>query len=102
MIEPDPLEEMPMDQPPFHYQPKCSTLGCGKIGVYKIAVPWSYGNISELKNYGVCCEDHKGPLLIRAKGENASLVPTEGERIGEVGVFQVLPGVRDADLTRVE
>lgn len=91
-----------MDQPPFHYQPKCSLPGCGRPGVFKVAAPWSYGNINELKNYGVCCEEHRDGLLQRARGESQGLAPSEGEKIGPVGVYQILPGVRDAELTRVE
>jgi hypothetical protein len=91
-----------MDQPPFHYQPRCSKVGCGKHGVFKVASPWTYGNIRELKNYGVCCEEHRDPLFERAKAQAPLVHLSEGETVGAVGVYQILPGVRDAELTRVE
>lgn len=91
-----------MDQPPFHYKPKCSIPDCGQPGVFKVAAPWSYGKINELKNYGVCCEQHRDSLFARAKAENAALKPSEGEQVGEVGIYPIRPGVRDADLRRVE
>ena len=91
-----------MDQPPFQYRPKCSTLGCDRPGVFKVAAPWSYGNINELKNYGVCCEEHRSSLLERAKAENASVPSAEGEKFGPVGLYQLVYGLRDADLKRVE
>ena len=91
-----------MDQPPFHYQPRCSTLGCDRHGVFKVASPWSYGNIHELKNYGVCCEAHKDKLFERAKAQSQGVHLSDGETAGEVGVYQIQPGVRDAELSRVE
>jgi hypothetical protein len=91
-----------MDQPPFHYTPKCSTLGCGRVGMFKVAAPWSYGNINELKNYGVCCEDHRSALFTRAKTASAGLPSAEGENVGPVGVYSIRPGARDAELSRVE
>lgn len=93
---------MTMDQKPFQYQPQCSTTGCTRPGVFKVAAPWSYGNINELKNYGVCCAEHRDSLFTRAKAENAVLPSTEGEKFGPVGVYQLLPGIRDAELTRIE
>jgi hypothetical protein len=99
--EPDPLGEAPMDHPPFRYTPKCSTLGCGRPGLFKVAAPWSYGNINELKNYGVCCEEHRASLHNRARAESAKLYVAEGEGVGPVGVYPILPGARDADLAPI-
>ncbi len=90
-----------MDPMPFKYQPKCSVPGCGRPGVFKVAAPWSYGSINELKNYGVSCEEHRDALFTRATAENAGLAAVDGEKFGPVGVYQILLGVRDADLTRV-
>ena len=91
-----------MDQPPFHYQPRCSITGCGKHGLYKVAAPWTYGNIRELKNYGLCCEEHREGLFARAKEQAAAIHPSEGETVGPVGLYRILPGVRDAELSRIE
>ena len=91
-----------MDQPPFLYQPKCSTAGCDRHGLYKVAAPWSYGNIRELKNYGVCCEDHRDGLLERAREKVQDVDLAEGEEVGEIGVYRLLPGVSDRELSRLE
>ncbi len=101
-IELDPLGELSMDQPLFTYTPKCSTLGCGREGMFKVAAPWSYGNISELKSYGVCCEEHRSTLFARAKAENAGLPPADGEKFGPVSVYSIRPGARDSELSRLE
>jgi len=90
-----------MDPLPFKYQPKCSVPGCGRPGVFKVAAPWSYGSINELKNYGVSCEAHRDAVFDRAKAENAGLAAADGEKFGPVGVYQIVPGMRDVDLTRV-
>ena len=36
----------------------CGTPGCGGAAEYKIASPWSAGRFSELKTYGLACEQH--------------------------------------------
>lgn len=90
-----------MDQSPFTYQPRCSAPGSRESAVYKIAAPWSYGNIRELKTYSLCNEERLEAELARAKAAAAKVVPAEGETYGEVGVYRLTPGVRDSDLTRV-
>ncbi|MDB5349225.1 MAG: hypothetical protein JWN86_472 [Planctomycetota bacterium] len=91
-----------MDQAPFHYQPKCSVTGCERPGLFKVAAPWTYGNIRELKNYGLCCDLHRESLFNRAKVQAESTRLSEGETVGPVGLYQMAPGVRDAGLTRLE
>ena len=90
-----------MDQPPFHYQPKCSVTGCDRQGLFKVAAPWTYGNLRELKNYGLCCEEHRDALFSRAKSQAESTRLSEGETVGPVGLYQILPGRRDAELTQI-
>ena len=91
-----------MDHSPFLHQPKCSAAGCDRHALYKVASPWTYGDIRELKNYGLCCEAHRDELFSQAKARAERSRPSEGETVGPVGVYQILPGVRDADLTRIE
>ncbi len=91
-----------MDQPPFHFEPMCSAPECGRSGVFKVAAPWSYGSSRELKNYGLCCELHKDELLARSLQKADGLILAEGEDVGPIGVYQILPGVRDTELSRVE
>ena len=90
-----------MDQLPFRYQPRCSTVGCGKQVKFKVASPWTYGNIRELKNYGVCCEAHKDKLFDRSQARARDILLSEGETAGTVGVYPILPGVRDAELNPI-
>jgi hypothetical protein len=91
-----------MDQPPFTYQPRCSFPGSKEYAIYKIAAPWSYGNMRELKTYALCREEHLEAELARARAAAAKISPSDGEVYGEVGVYQLLPGLRDADLSRVK
>ncbi len=90
-----------MDQPPFTYQARCSAPGSKDFAVYKIAAPWSYGNMRELKTYSLCLENRLEVELERAKAAAAKVIPSEGEVYGEVGVYQLVPGARDCDLTRI-
>ena len=90
-----------MDSPPFHYQPRCSALGCDRAAVYKVAAPWSDGTSRELKNYGLACDQHRAAQLARARAHRAGLNLAEGETVGDVGLYQLLPGVRDTELTRL-
>lgn len=90
-----------MDRPPFHYQPMCSMPGCSRHALYKVAAPWSDGTSRELKNYGLTCEEHRAELLDRAKSVRGGLRLAEGETVGDVGLYQLLPGVRDRELTRL-
>ena len=90
-----------MDQPVFTYQPRCSAPGSKEPAVFKIAAPWSYGNMRELKTYSLCNEGRLEAELERAKAAAAKVLPSEGEVYGEVGVYQLTPGARDCDLARI-
>jgi hypothetical protein len=90
-----------METLPFHYQPKCSAPGCDRVAVYKVAASWSDGTSRELKNYGLACEQHRETQLARARSHREGLKLAEGELVGEVGLYQLLPGLRDAELTRL-
>lgn len=85
----------------FRYVPKCSIYGCDHPAIYKIAATWSSGNLSELKNYGLSCEDHRQEQLVRARASRQEFRPAEGESLGEVALYLFRPGARDADLVRV-
>ncbi len=90
-----------MDQPPFHHEPICSVSGCGRPAMYKVAAPWSSGTSRELKNYGLACTDHRDETLAGARDRRSSLKPAEGESVGEVSLYQLMPGVRDRELSQV-
>ena len=90
-----------MDAERFHYQPKCSTPGCDRPALFKVAAPWSDGTSRELKNYGTACEEHRNELLARARANRGTLKLAEGENVGPVGVYQLAHGRRDAELKRL-
>jgi hypothetical protein len=79
----------------------CSVSGCDRHALYKVAAAWSDGTSRELKNYGLACEEHRQDQLDRAKTAREGLKLAEGEVVGSVGLYQLLPGVRDAELTRL-
>lgn len=90
-----------MDQPVFTYQPCCSFSDGDQPATFKVAAPWSYGTIRELKTYALCREEHLERSLERARVEAAKLVLAEGETLGPIAAYPLLPGIRDAELTPV-
>ena len=88
-----------MELPEFRYQPRCSWPGCEQAALYKIAAPWSFGAGRELKNYGLCCEEHRESAVARAAAKAGGLAPAEGEQLGPIGVYVLKAGVRDAELS---
>ena len=91
-----------MDTTPFTYQPACSSPGCDRPALFKVAAPWSDGTSRELKTFALACEAHRDELLDAARDRQPGLRLAEGESVGAVGLYQLLPGVRDAELSRVE
>lgn len=85
----------------YHYQPTCSAPGCTRPAAYKVAASWSDGTSWELKNYGLACEDHRASQLTRARLHREGLILADGEVIGQVGLFELRPNARDADLVRL-
>lgn len=91
-----------MDSTPFTYQPVCTAPGCGRPALFKIAAVWSDGTSRELKTYALACEGHRETLLQASESRQADLRLAEGETVERVGIYQLLPGVRDAELSRVK
>jgi hypothetical protein len=90
-----------MEKKSFHYQPTCSAQNCDKPAVYKVAAAWSNGTSRELKNYGLACEDHRDSQLSLAQVHRKDLKLAQGETVGPVGLYQLVPGRRDAELPRL-
>jgi hypothetical protein len=82
----------------FHYQPCCFVKGCPQPAIYKVAAPWSDGTASELKNYGLACEEHRSSLVERAQTTRAALKLADGETVGPIAVYPLRPGFRDSEL----
>ncbi len=85
----------------FAYQPVCSEPGCDRPALYKIAAVWSDGTSRELKTYALACEHHRDAQRQAASSRRAGLKLAEGEVVEPIGVYRLLPGVRDAELTRL-
>jgi hypothetical protein len=90
-----------MEKVKFQYSPTCSTPQCGQPATYKVAAPWSNGTSRELKNYGLACEAHREAQLALARQHREGLKLAEGETVGPVGLYQLAPGRRDAELNRI-
>jgi len=90
-----------MEKESFQYQPTCSVQGCGSQARYKVAAVWTDGSSRELKNYGLACESHRDPQLARARTHREGLRTAEGESVGPVGLYELVPGRRDAELRRL-
>lgn len=90
-----------MDPTTFVFQPTCTMTGCDREAVYKIAAVWSDGTSRELKTYGLACDRHRDDLLRQAQARREALQLAEGESVEPVGLYQLLPGVRDKELSRV-
>ena len=90
-----------MEQPEFHYQPRCSAPHCDQHASFKVAAPWSNGTSYELKNYGLACEGHRDSLLARAQLHRQGLSLAEGETVGGVGLYRLEITKRDVELTRL-
>ncbi len=90
-----------MDTKAFRYQPICSAPDCPKPALFKVAAPWSNGTSRELKNYGLACEDHRESQLALAQLHRKGLILADGETVGQVGLYQLVPGKRDVELPRL-
>ncbi len=86
---------------PFEHKPICSAPNCSQPAVYKVAAPWSSGTSRELKNYGLACEAHRDSQLARGQLHRQGLVLADGETVGQVGLYRLEPGKRDAALARM-
>jgi hypothetical protein len=84
------------------YQVFCHGKDCKHPAVYKIAARWSDGVVSELKTYGLCCEDHLRDTFRRARERQKACRLTTGETLGPPGVYHLARGRRDQALERLE
>lgn len=90
-----------MDDPVFRYRPICSVPRCTHPAAFKVAAIWSDGTSRELKNYGLACQAHRDAQLARAQLHRQRLVEVEGETVGPVGLYELIPGRRDVELPRL-
>src|SRR2546421_2879364 len=88
-----------MPMPP--YQVFCYTQGCKNPAQYKIAAKWSDGVISELKTYGLCCEECLATWLLRGRERYTRCKLIPGETLEEPGIYLLQRGHRDQTLQRL-
>src|SRR4051794_19072333 len=84
--------------PTFRYRAVCSTSGCDRPAVYKIAASWSDGSSRELKNYGLACEEHRDQELAVARRRHDSLSHSKSETVAPVELYRLISACRDRDL----
>jgi hypothetical protein len=88
-----------MPMPP--YQVYCYTTDCKHPAAYKIAARWSDGVVSELKTYGLCCEEHLAEWYRRARERQAACRRAPHETLDEPGIYRIERGQRDQALERL-
>lgn len=76
-----------MDESSFHYRAACFARDCARPPRFKIAAPWSYGPLRELKNYGLACEGHRDDLMAQARSRREFLAVGDDEVVGPVEAF---------------
>jgi len=88
-----------MPMPP--YQVFCYTKGCKNSAQYKIAARWSDGVVSELKTYGLCCQECLPKWLQRGRDRQDACRLTPGETLDVPGIYLWQHGKRDQVLQRL-
>jgi hypothetical protein len=83
-----------------HYPIYCLTPGCKNLAVYKIAARWSDGLESELKTYGLCCDDCVATWYARGITQREACRLAPGETLEQPGVFRLERTARDRELIR--
>ena len=79
----------------------CSMSDCQKPAQYKLGAPWSNGRVSELKNYGLACEEHLGPLFRSAEDRRAQYKAAPGETIDHIHIYRYETGQLDKQHPRL-
>ncbi len=79
----------------------CVKPHCGKPATHKIASPWSYGKLVELKTYGLACDEHQAEVLGDARRRCKLHPPSPDEIVGEIGVYRYEKGKHGKDLERL-
>jgi hypothetical protein len=83
------------------YQVYCYTRNCKNPAVYKIAARWSDGVVSELKTYGLCCEECLADWFARARAKQQACHLANGETLEPAGIYRHERGQRDQALARL-
>jgi hypothetical protein len=79
----------------------CYEPGCGVPAAYKIAARWSDGLTSELKTYGLACEQHLPAWFRWSLERQASCRRAKDEILERPGIYLLGRGRRDVQLIRL-
>jgi hypothetical protein len=82
------------------YRILCYRPGCGQLAGFKIAARWSDGITQELKTYSLSCADCLPSLYPDACARQAVCRLAPGEILETPGIYELLRGTRDRQLTR--
>jgi hypothetical protein len=83
------------------YEIFCLTKGCKSLAQFKIAARWSDGVVSELKTYGLCCEECLPKWFQRGRDTHNACRLTPGETLETPGIYLLQRGERDKVLQRL-
>jgi hypothetical protein len=89
-----------MPMPP--YAVLCTTRGCARPAVHKIAARWSDGITQELKTYALCCSECLAAAFRASRTKQSACRTAKGETLEPPGVYELHRGRRDAQLVRRE
>jgi hypothetical protein len=80
----------------------CTTPRCRNSASYKIAEPWSYGAATELKTYGLACQDHFAHVYREARQRKVVYAPRPNESVGEIGIYRCGTDARKPEPERLK
>ena len=79
----------------------CEGPTCRQLAVYKIAARWSDGQTSELKTYGLACEECLSEIYQESIKRQLTARTLPGEVGEHPGIYRLHGGDRDRDLVRM-
>jgi len=88
-----------MSMPPYTIW--CYEKDCGRPALYKIAARWSDGLTSELKTYGLTCEQCLARWFERSLARQKACRRAANEVLEPPGIYRLVKGQRDVQLDRL-
>jgi hypothetical protein len=83
------------------YPVLCYEPGCGRPAEYKIAARWSDGITSELKTYGLTCEECLPAWFRRSLAKQRACRRAANEVLEPPGIYRLVKGQHDTQLQRL-
>ena len=82
------------------YEVRCTSPGCPRPALYKIAARWSDGTTEELKTYALCCGECLPEAYRAGRRKQAACRTARGEALEAPGIYLLARGRRDRELQR--